>query len=465
MKDLLPWYRSTDEIHAEISDLASSCQAQDATAEMFVSGGLDVFRLKPTSSGTKAVLVFGEHARELISPESALGLVRSLCGKGEQSELARQTLAKGVEFVIVPNANPQGRKQVEQGYYCKRTNENGVDINRNWGDEHRNGRTEGDEAYPGSEGFSEPETKALRDLVDTEKPDVFLSVHSGSYLLGSSPGYGASPPENADTNNRVLKPISDKYCHGNCAYGGLYDVIGYNAGGCDIDYIHEQSGVPYAFTWEIYNGFGGGEFLQQQSQSTRRSADRMFRGTAQASLSVEAPKPEDAQNPQDCITRFNPRSEKKTKEVVGIWTGAFLDLASIIVERKQLDACKAAKANGSPGAWDCFSHDVEVSPVVTAAPLDSIQPDAELTSVPTTSAAPASTTVPTISSDSQDARLESALDSDEQVPAVSITVSAPTMVTVNPSAVAPGMQPSEGSDAQGISEVDQMSSLFAQPSF
>lgn len=109
----------------------------------------------------------------------------------------------------MPDANPPGRKQLLEGLYCKRTNENGVDINRNWGDEHRNSTTEGDEAYPGSEGFSEPETQALRDLVDAEKPDVFLSVHSGSYLLGAFPGYGPSPSENQGTLDHVLKPISD----------------------------------------------------------------------------------------------------------------------------------------------------------------------------------------------------------------------------------------------------------------
>jgi len=468
MKELLPWYRSGDEIHAEISQLVSSCQAPGTSAEMFVAGGLDVVRVKPVGSGTKAVFVFGEHARELISPESALGLVRSLCGTGDQSDLAKETLAKGVEFVIVPNANPQGRKQVEEGYYCKRTNENGVDLNRNWGDEHRNGRTEGDEAYPGSEGFSEPETQALRDLVDAEKPDVFLSVHSGSYLLGASPGYGASPPENGEMINRVLKPISDKYCHGNCAYGGLYDVIGYNAGGCDIDYIHERSGVPYAFTWEIYNGFSGGEaLLQQQAQGTHRGMDRLLRGRAQASLSVEAPQPEDAQNPQDCITRFNPRSESKTKEVVGIWTGAFLDLASIIVERKKLDACKAAKANDSPGAWDCFSHDVEVSAITTAVPLDSADITATQPSAPTTTAVLVSTTTPDVSPDSQAAGPEPTFDGEsfERVPVESSGISAPAMQMPEAILAVPDKHMSEGADARGQSEEEKMSSMFAQPSY
>lgn len=33
---------------------------------------------------------------------------------------------------IIPNANPLSRTRVENGEYCLRVNENGVDLNRNW---------------------------------------------------------------------------------------------------------------------------------------------------------------------------------------------------------------------------------------------------------------------------------------------------------------------------------------------
>ena len=58
-----------------------------------------------------------------------------------------------------------------------------VDLNRNWGNDHRDKNVPlGDEMYPGPSGFSEPETRILRDLVSAERPDLFLSVHSGAYL-------------------------------------------------------------------------------------------------------------------------------------------------------------------------------------------------------------------------------------------------------------------------------------------
>jgi len=311
-----------------------------------------------SSTGTKAVMVFGEHARELISPETALGFVRSLCGQGGHVDLAKTTLAKGVEFVIVPNANPNGRRKVEEGYYCKRTNGNGVDLNRNWGNDHRNGDVMGDEDNPGPEGFSEPETKALRDLVDQERPDIFLSVHSGAYLLGASPGWEQDSIEDKKTAEEVLQPISAKHCNGKCPYGGLRDMLGYNAAGCDIDYVHDHQGVPYSYTFEIYNGYGDMDayFKQQDAKRARNDAEmRRLRG-AQALLSVEEephdPLVEEDEEPSICMSQFLPPTESETADVVNNWSGAFLDLASIIVDRKQKESQSLPSTTTTPAMLD-----------------------------------------------------------------------------------------------------------------
>lgn len=350
MKELMPWYHSAHELRAQLSDLLGSCQAD---LEVFKAGNLEAVRVRPigVDVGTKAVLVFGEHPRELISPEAALGLVRNLCGKGDQAEFAKETLAKGVEFVIVPNSNPTGRKAVEDGYYCKRTNDNGVDINRNWGDEHRDGLSKGDEQYPGPHGFSEPETRALRDLIGQEKPDLYLSVHSGDYLLGAPPGYKTNSMEDKVTIGRMLRPISFKYCDGRCPFGGLRDMVGYNVAGCDIDYIHERAGVPYAFSFEIYNGF------RQDLPRRLQNVNVAQRPPGQAFLSVEATRrpsrlEEDDEDPDMCISRFSPTSQSQTTAVVENWVGAFLDLASIVRDRKQSDATTSSPTTSRVSEWE-----------------------------------------------------------------------------------------------------------------
>jgi hypothetical protein len=48
--------------------------------------------------------------------------------------LAARLMARDdVELHVLPVVNPRGRLLVEQGDFCKRENDNGVDLNRNWG--------------------------------------------------------------------------------------------------------------------------------------------------------------------------------------------------------------------------------------------------------------------------------------------------------------------------------------------
>ena len=44
---------------------------------------------------------------------------------------------KNIELYIIPNVNPSGRKKVEEGYTCWRSNKDIIDPNRNWGYGHR----------------------------------------------------------------------------------------------------------------------------------------------------------------------------------------------------------------------------------------------------------------------------------------------------------------------------------------
>merc|ERR1719188_778744 len=134
---------------------------------------------KPGVSPTnKNFLLFGEHARELISPESGLHLVKSLCGQTGLSAEAQEVL-KDSEFQIIVNGNPQSRKRVESGEYCLRVNPDGVDLNRNWDEKWQPGAVfEPKDTNPGPSPFSEPETQIFKQLVEDYKPTTFLTIHS-----------------------------------------------------------------------------------------------------------------------------------------------------------------------------------------------------------------------------------------------------------------------------------------------
>merc|ERR1740121_578148 len=104
LKQTWPWYKSGDEIHSSMQTFASSCTGAQAslstmsrmnTAEKAgTSVDLDVMRIRgngsPSGAKVKALLVFGEHARELITGEAALGLTQALCGQGPSAEHANR---------------------------------------------------------------------------------------------------------------------------------------------------------------------------------------------------------------------------------------------------------------------------------------------------------------------------------------------------------------------------------------
>ena len=135
-----------------------------------------------TGAANRAFMLFGEHARELISPESGLMMLRQLCGDApmQDGQSREQVLAQN-EFLFVLNANPGSRLEVEKGDYCVRTNPSGVDLNRNWDEKWQKEQSYGMSlTEPGSAPFSEPETRILKRLVEGFRPTTFMTIHSGT---------------------------------------------------------------------------------------------------------------------------------------------------------------------------------------------------------------------------------------------------------------------------------------------
>lgn len=325
-------------------------------------------------SRQKALLVFGEHARELVSSESGLDFVRNLCGLGAlDADRVRKALAR-TDFVLVPNANPLGRRLVENGAFCKRTNEHGVDLNRNWGDDHRdefsgwmsaasitagaddNDAGGGSELNPGEHGFSEPETQILLALAEEVSPKLFLSVHSGTYLLGMP--FGFSENEQAPHANQMLQILSslnEQHFGGGCPFGGIASVIGYHSNGCSIDYVTEHLHVPFAFTFEIYadSRYAAQPTFTAQTKDNSRAAgdadalfrknhsalDAFFKGSpsflqhgqsqtqSNSSGTDNATQQSQHSRNEDCLAQFNPLDGRVLGQVLQAWTGAYLDLA------------------------------------------------------------------------------------------------------------------------------------------
>ncbi len=115
------------------------------------------------------------------------------------------TVPDDVSLYILPNTNPDGVKKVTDGAALDevdltdanttpgRFNANGVDLNRNF--DHNwepTARWFDIEVDAGTEPFSEPETRALRDFILRHDPELVIAYHSaanGIYPGGHFDGY------------------------------------------------------------------------------------------------------------------------------------------------------------------------------------------------------------------------------------------------------------------------------------
>ncbi|MBX3594045.1 M14 family metallopeptidase [Sphingomonas sp.] len=117
----------------------------------------------------RIILLLGrQHPPEVTGAFAMNAFLTALLGDDEEVRAMRAA----VRFVAVPLLNPDG---VDRGYW--RTNMGGIDINRDWGD------------------FSQPETRAVRDLVDAlvrdgVRPLVSIDFHSTDRNLFYTQGEG-----------------------------------------------------------------------------------------------------------------------------------------------------------------------------------------------------------------------------------------------------------------------------------
>jgi len=150
----------------------------------------------------------------------------------------------GLNMVMI--GNPDGRKKVEEGYYCWRSNGDKIDPNRNWSFNFKVGDLE-DEMYDSSGGdkpFSEAETNAVNEAIKKFKPEIFLDVHSG--MKGLLYPYASVKAEDLvkhddnmkkalDITKDLLVDIKKEICN-DCLTGSAYEVLHYESRGCASDH-------------------------------------------------------------------------------------------------------------------------------------------------------------------------------------------------------------------------------------
>lgn len=327
----------------------------------------------PSPSQKKTVMIFGEHSRELLSSEQALFLIRQLCG--DLHDFDKNTVDSILNInniIIVPMVNVPGREKVEAGDYCWRTNENNIDLNRNW-DSHWDGSLKDSDQTPGSCPFSEWQTRSLKTLLTTVHPDIFISTHSGALGLYTPLAYkkidfeklSISDAKKLNSMVNLMKVLNDKYCK--CKAGSIGNELWYLCPGTCLDYAYENLNIQYTFAFEIYNGytknphfidilnsnslktFNYRDFLADNGKEQKFTGFLQMKATKgflqQKYKSPSYTHPNDSnfscfvetsqEDGNQCLKQMNPLDEKSLKNTLITWTNIFFELFARIYEEQK----------------------------------------------------------------------------------------------------------------------------------
>jgi len=351
MAAIAPFYHSTQDIRSELTRLSASCPGMTLQS----MGGdpsrtIDVVTIKAPGSTpvNKVFLLFGEHSRELISPESGLHFVKALCGEDAGLKQRAQEIMQDSEFQIVVNGNPGSRAKVEQGAFCLRVSPDGVDLNRNWDEEWQPSAVlDSVDTNPGPKPFSEPETQTFKDLVSSYRPTTFLTIHSGTKGMYMPWAYDMEhlASRNEPEMMEILKKLDKDHCE--CPFGAAGREVGYSCPGTCLDWVYDKLVTQYAFAFEIYVGNdeagllkerweekmrdGPGAFYQLNSNLAHKHFADIFEKHPSSFVQLKSQSKESwERSDMDCFSQFNPSDEEEYKGVVDNWSRAYFDMAALV---------------------------------------------------------------------------------------------------------------------------------------
>jgi carboxypeptidase T len=172
------------------------------------------------ASELKLLFMGCHHAREWISVEVAYLLAEHLVTNAGQAPV-RDWLQRG-EIWVAPMVNPDGHEysRTRDRLWRKNRRQNadgsiGVDPNRNYGymwgtrNDDISSQVPSDDTYVGPRAFSEPETRAVRNLVARELFRGVLTYHSYSQLILYPWGYTEQPVPDA-TDRATMTKLAER---------------------------------------------------------------------------------------------------------------------------------------------------------------------------------------------------------------------------------------------------------------
>jgi len=206
------------------------------------------------------------HAREWIVAMAGVYAVETAIDKlkADPSWLA------GTELVLIPCANPDGiiysettdrmwrkNRAVNRGSSCR-----GVDLNRNWdpawGGRESTSSSPCSDVFYGPSAFSEPETQAVKSVMDEAPMSIHLDIHSFGNLILTPWSYQvALHPRRAeiDVPGLMMKDAVQRKRGVTYTYGGSEAL--YPASGVCPDYSTSTGAFGYTYELRPDSQWGG----------------------------------------------------------------------------------------------------------------------------------------------------------------------------------------------------------------
>jgi murein tripeptide amidase MpaA len=274
-------YHSYSELEAglEALELAHPEIAQLSTIGLSLENR-KIFALKISDNAAQeeeeAEVVFTgcHHAREWISVEVPFLLAEYLLENYPADPQVRRAVDQG-EIWIVPLVNPDGLEYSIRSYRYWRKNRRlnadgsfGVDLNRNYGyawghDDSGSSPEPASEVYRGTAPFSEPETRAVRDLFEQRHLRALVSYHSFSQVILYPWGYADIPSGREVRDGSIASAMSllMRAVNGRVYQYGASSASLYLTNGDTTDWAFGVAGIP-AYTIELppVDELGGGFF-------------------------------------------------------------------------------------------------------------------------------------------------------------------------------------------------------------
>ncbi len=257
---------------AKLVTLGTTLQGREILALKLTQGARGV------ADGRRPAVLYSaaQHAREWIAPEVNRRLMHWFIERWRANDAAVKRLLKDTELWFVLVANPDGyqytfdherlwRKNLRDNDGDGQiTNSDGVDPNRNFPnhfgyDEEGSSSIPSSGTYRGTGPASEPETRALKGLLDRIGFAFQVNYHSNGEWLLYAEGWQIATPSRDDPIYHALSGNLDRPAIAGYHPGLSSDVL-YVTNGETTDYAHASTGA-LAWTPELAEGCPGCGFV------------------------------------------------------------------------------------------------------------------------------------------------------------------------------------------------------------